>query len=83
MSNSRHHVREKARTRRWLLIVAAVVIAHAVFFAVAGNICPLPRVRYIPPPNFITAERAVVNEATGERTVYREFTVSTKLEKQP
>jgi hypothetical protein len=81
MQSSQHH--PKPRTSRWLLVVAAVVVTHVVLFAFAGRVRPLPHVPYIAPPNFVARERAVENTKTGERTVYREFTVSTKMERRP
>ena len=65
------------RTTLW--IVLAIVALHAGAFLVFGRMKALPDARYIPPPNFGYREETYQDARTGEKSVYREFRVSTKL----
>jgi hypothetical protein len=56
-----------------------VILAHVVAFLVVARINPLPKVHFIPPPNFGFKQTTYVDAASGERTIEREFRVSTKL----
>ena len=48
-------------------------------FAVVGRMRTLPKVKYIPPPNFGYKQTTYVDPATGEKTIEREIRVTTKL----
>jgi hypothetical protein len=65
------------RTVLW--IVVGAVLFHAALFLVFGRMRALPKTKYIPPPNFDYREQVYENPRTGERTVFREIEVSTKL----
>ena len=65
------------RTILW--IVLAVVAVHLGLFYLFGKMRALPKVKHIPPPNFGYKEEVYENPKTGERTIYREIRVSTKL----
>jgi len=71
----------KRRTTLW--IVFAVVLAHVAAFLVLGRMRALPKARFIPPPNFGYKEEVYEDPKTGDRTIYREFRVSTKLAETP
>jgi hypothetical protein len=60
-------------------IVAGVIVLHVAAFFVFGRMRALPKARYIPPPNFGYREEVYEDPKTGDRTIYREFRVSTKL----
>ena len=68
------------KRRTWLWILLGVVVLHAAGFLVVAQLRPLPKGRYVPPPNFSMAEGVVTDDATGEKVHMRQFTVSTKLE---
>jgi hypothetical protein len=65
--------------RQVLYLVVAVVILHAGAFLLLGRMRALPKARVIPPPNFGYQEEVFEDTKTGERTIYREIRVSTKL----
>ncbi len=65
------------RTILW--VVLGVIAAHIGFFAVFSRMRALPKMRYVPPPNFGYKEEVYQNPKTGDRTIYREIRVSTKL----
>lgn len=67
------------RRRTWIGIVAGVVLAHLGIFWLLGHKKVLPERRYIPPPNFQVRETRTLDEETGETYVYREISVSTRL----
>ena len=48
-----------------------------------GSMRQRPRFTPPPKPNFSARETTVVDAATGEKTVYREITVTTKLASGP
>ena len=60
-------------------IILAVLVVHAALFVLFGQMRALPKTRYIPPPNFGYKEETYENPKTGERTVWREIRVTTKL----
>ena len=66
-----------------LLIALAVAAGHVAFFWYISDKKPLPERAYIPPPNFVARHGAYVDPESGEKTIYREFTVSTKLPAPP
>ena len=65
--------------RKLTWIVAGVILAHVVAFRVIARINPLPKVHFIPPPNFGFKQITYVDPENGEKTIEREFRVSTKL----
>jgi hypothetical protein len=67
------------KRRTVIRIVVGVVLFHAVAFAILSQMKPLPKTRYIPPPNFRYKEETYEDPKTGERTIWREIRVSTKL----
>lgn len=68
----------KSRTRVFW-IVFGVVIFHGVLFYFLGDKNPIPKKEFIPPPSFIVKEAPYTDPESGEKAIYREFTVSTKL----
>jgi hypothetical protein len=56
-----------------------VFVAHLGLFMILYEL--EPKAKYIPPPkpNFSSRSETVIDAATGERLVYREITISTKL----
>lgn len=56
-----------------------VFVAHLGLFMLLDHLEPKPK--YIPPPkpNFSARSETVIDSDTGERLVYREITISTKL----
>ena len=65
--------------RLLLCIAMGVFVAHIGVFMLIAQFKPKPRL--MPPlkPNFTAREQVVVNTDTGEKTTYREITVSTKF----
>jgi hypothetical protein len=67
-------------SRRTLIaIVAAVIAVHVGLFLVVGRMRALPKEHYIPPPNFGYKAEIYENPKTGEKTIWREIRVSTRL----
>ncbi len=64
-----------------ILIAAGVIAAHAVVLYFIAGWNPLPRVRYIAPPNFSLGWAKFNDPVTHDKMVYQEFTVSTQLDK--
>lgn len=69
--------------RKILIIISVVLVVHAGIFFVITHVPALPKARYIPPPNFGTHTETYEDPKTGEKTIYREFRVSTKLAPRP
>lgn len=67
------------KKRTLYTIILGAIVLHVAVFLVVGPMSALPKTRYIPPPNFGYREEIYVDKATGERTIYREIRVSTKL----
>ncbi len=65
--------------RLLLCIAMGVFVAHIGVFMLISQIRPKPKFVPPPPPNFSARERVVVDAETGEKTIYREITISTKL----
>lgn len=65
------------------LIAVAVLAAHALFFWLVADAPALPKTPYVPPANFGSYTQEITDPQTGEKSVYREFTVSTKLPAHP
>ena len=61
------------------LIALAVVAVHLGLFWMISGKSALPNTPYIPPPNFVEKEAKFVDKQTGEKMVYKEYQVSTKL----
>ena len=66
-----------------LCIAMGVFVAHIGLFMLITQFQPKPKLLPPPKPNFSTREQVVVNTETGEKTVYREITVSTKFAPDP
>ncbi len=64
-------------------IVLGVFTAHLGFFMLLVHL--RPQMKLAPPrkPNFTAVSQTSVNPQTGEKTIYREITVSTKLADLP
>jgi hypothetical protein len=60
-------------------IVMGVFTAHIGVFMLIAQLKPKPKLIAPPKPNFSSKETVVVNAETGEKTVFREITVSTML----
>lgn len=67
------------------LILCVGMGAFVTYIGVVMLITQFQRKPYIPPPkpNFTSRATAVVDPATGEKTIYREITVSTKFAPAP
>jgi hypothetical protein len=66
-----------------LCIAMGVFVAHIGVLAIINQLRPKPRLAPPPKPNFSARATVVVDEKTGEKTVYREITVSTKFAPTP
>jgi hypothetical protein len=60
-------------------IVLGAIAFHLGLFIWLAPVHPVPKVKYVPPPNFGYKEIVYENPRNGEKTTYREITVSTKL----
>lgn len=69
--------------RLLLCIAMGVFVAHLGVLMLIAQFKPKPKLVPPPKPNFSAKARVVVNAETGERTVYREITVSTKFAPAP
>ena len=67
----------KKRTIAWIIL--GVVMAHMGFFYFFGQLNALPKTKFIPPPNFGYKEETFQDPKTGERTIWREIRVTTRL----
>jgi hypothetical protein len=67
------------KPRTWFWIISGVLSAHIAAFILFCDFRPLPKTRFIPRPNFFAREKVITNADTGEKTIYQEFTVSTRL----
>lgn len=72
-------------SRRTLFsIILAVIVAHAAVLLFLAHVRALPKAPHsIPPPNFGFHEEVSQDPATGEKTILREYRVSTKLAPRP
>jgi hypothetical protein len=66
-----------------LCIVMGVFVAHLGVLALINQLRPKPRLVPPPKPNFSAKATVVVDEKSGEKTTYREITVSTKFAATP
>ena len=64
-------------------IVLGVFTAHLGLFMLLMHLRPEAKSPPPPQPNFTSVSQTVVDQKTGERTIYREITVSTKLADLP
>jgi hypothetical protein len=64
--------------RLLLCIGMGVFVAHLGVFMFLSHLRPQPRTK-LPAQNFRVRSQLVVDRDTGEQTVYREITVSTRL----
>ena len=69
--------------KTFLLIAAGVIAAHAIAFYFVAGLNPLPKVPYLPLPNFSLGWAKFTDPATHDKMVYQEFTVSTRIDKAP
>jgi len=60
-------------------IAMGVFVAHLGVFMLIEQIHPRPLPPLPPKPNFTSRATTYVNPKTGEKTIYREITVSTKF----
>jgi hypothetical protein len=60
-------------------IIAVAILLHVGLFFVASRTRALPKVRLVPRPNFTINEEVYRDTTSGEKVIYREFKVSTKL----
>ncbi|MEA3211215.1 MAG: hypothetical protein QOE70_4272 [Chthoniobacter sp.] len=68
-------------TSLFCCIAMGVFVAHLGVFMILSHLQPK---RPPPPkPNFIVHSQTVVDRETGEKTVYREITVSTRIATPP
>ncbi len=66
--------------RAWVLVITVVLAIHAGIAVLLAHMRALPKAPHsVPPPNFGFHEEVHENQVTGDKTVYREYTVSTKL----
>ena len=65
--------------RKIAWIILGVIALHIAAFSVVNRMRMLPKVRYVPPPNFGYKQTTYVDPATGEKTIEREIRVTTKL----
>jgi hypothetical protein len=64
-------------------IVLGVFTAHLGLFMLLMHLRPQPKFVPPPKPNFTVVSQTYVDSSTGEKTTYREITVSTKLAELP
>ncbi len=62
----------------WVLIILGTVGLHVAAYLVATQVRIKPP-RHVPRPNFNGYEEITLDPNSGERTIHREFVVSTKL----
>ena len=60
-----------------LCIAMGVFVVHLGVFMLLSHLNPPPREPLPPAPNFKVRSQTVVDKETGEKTIYREITVST------
>ena len=65
--------------RLLLCIVMGVFTAHIGVFMLIEQLKPKPKLTLPPKPNFSSKATVVINAETGEKSIYREITVSTKF----
>lgn len=64
-------------------IVMGVFTAHIGVFMLIAQFKPKPKLTAPPKPNFSARSTVVLDAGTGEKSVYREITVSTKFAPAP
>ena len=65
--------------RLLMCIAMGVFTTYLGIFMLASSLHPRPRIAPRPMPNFSAKATTVVNAETGEKTTYREITVTTKF----
>jgi len=60
-------------------IAMGVFVAHLGVVMIVEQLHPKPHIAPPPKPNFSARSTTVVDPKTGEKTIYREITVSTKF----
>jgi hypothetical protein len=65
--------------RLLLCIGMGVFVIHIGVFMLISHLRPAPAYKLPPKPNFVSKSSTVVDPKTGEKTIYREITVSTKF----
>ena len=65
--------------RLLLCIAMGVFVAHIGVFMLISQFKPKPKLVPPPKPNFSAKAQVLIDAATGEKTIYREITVSTKF----
>ena len=65
--------------RLFMCIGLGVFTTYLGVFMLVGSMRQHPRLAPPPKPNFSARETTVVDAKTGEKTIYREITVTTKL----
>ena len=65
--------------RTWFYVITLVLLLHGVAFYFLGHPRPVPKTRQVPKPNFTFQEKSFENSPDGNRTIYREFKVSTRI----
>ena len=69
--------------RIFLCIAMGVFTAHLGLFMLISHLRPKPKTAPPPKPNFVVRSQTVVDRDTGEKTIYREITVSTRFAATP
>jgi hypothetical protein len=69
--------------RLLLCIAMGVFVAHIGVVMLIAQFRPKPHYTLPPKPNFTSTATVVVDSKTGEKTTYREITVSTKFAPSP
>ena len=69
--------------RLLLCIAMGVFVAHIGVVMLIAQFRPKPQYALPPKPNFTSISTVVVDSKTGEKTTYREITVSTKFASAP
>ena len=64
-------------------IAMGVFVAHIGVVMLIAQLRPKPHVAPPPKPNFTTVSTVFVDPRTGEKTTFREITVSTKFAPEP
>jgi hypothetical protein len=65
--------------RLFLCIAMGVFVAHLGVVMLLSHLRPQPKTPPTPKPNFVVRSQTVTDGATGEKTTYREITVTTHV----
>ena len=69
--------------RLFLCIAMGVFVAHIGVVMFLSHLRPRPRTVPTPKPTFVVRSQAVTDRETGEKSIYREITVSTRFVATP